>query len=398
VTAILETSLAAAVTAARRRLDEHVREIVAWHFDPATGSPFWLDYARRLDFDPRREIGGYDDLRLLGHFQDEWLRGGPIRRWVPRALADRPIAVFETGGSTGLPKSRINVEDFRIDYEQLSESLPEEGFPRGADWLMLGPTGPRRLRLAIEHLAQHRGGICFLVDLDPRWVNQLIRDGRPQELEAYKRHVVEQGLTLLRAHVSIRCLFTTPKLLAALAERVALPRLGIRGVFCGGTEMSPQFHRFAREELVPGATFYPVYGNTLMGLACPALPAAAGPAGPSAGQRAGAAAERAGDNAAELAGDDAGAAAAARWAITYYAPQPRAVLELVDPADPERRVDYDETGRVMLTTLTRELFMPRFLERDEAERAAPAAEFPWDGVRNVRLLGALESSVVVGVY
>ena len=368
MTAILETSLAAAATAARRRLDEHVREIVGWHFDPATGTPFWLDHARGLDFDPRREIGGYDDLRLLGHFQDEWLRGGPVRRWVPRALADRPIAVFETGGSTGLPKSRINVEDFRIDYEQLSDRLPEAGFPRGADWLMLGPTGPRRLRLAIEHLAQHRGGICFHVDLDPHWVNQLIRDGRPRELEAYKRHVVEQGLSLLRAHAGIRCLFTTPKLLAALAERVALPRLGIRGVFCGGTEMSPQFHRFACEELVPGATFYPVYGNTLMGLACPARTAAAREA------------------------------AAGPWDITYYAPQPRAVLELVDPADPERRVDYDETGRVMLTTLTREFFMPRFLERDEAERATPAAEFPWDGVRNVRLLGALESSVVVGVY
>ncbi|HEV3455443.1 MAG TPA: hypothetical protein VHG32_02725 [Thermoanaerobaculia bacterium] len=387
MTAILETSLAAAVTAARRRLDEHVREIVAWHFDPATGSPFWLDYAQRLDFEPRREIGGYDDLRLLGHFEDEWLRGGPIRRWVPRGLAGRPIAVFETGGSTGLPKSRINVEDFRIDYEQLSDRLPEDGFPRGADWLMLGPTGPRRLRLAIEHLAQHRGGICFLVDLDPRWVNQLIRDGRPQELEAYKRHVVEQGLKLLRAHASIRCLFTTPKLLAALAERVSLPRLGIRGVFCGGTEMTPQFHRFAREELVPGATFYPVYGNTLMGLACPACPAC--PPTPAAAELARQARSESGK---------ADADAAERWAITYYAPQPRAVLELVDPADPERPVDYGETGRVMLTTLTREFFMPRFLERDEAERAAPAAEFPWDGVRNVRLLGALESSVVVGVY
>lgn len=397
MTAILETSLAAAVTAARRRLDEHVREIVGWHFDPATGTPFWLDHARGLDFDPRREIGGYDDLRLLGHFQDEWLRGGPIRRWVPRALADRPIAVFETGGSTGLPKSRINVEDFRIDYEQLSDHLPEAGFPRGADWLMLGPTGPRRLRLAIEHLAQHRGGICFLVDLDPRWVNQLIRDGRPRELEAYKRHVVEQGLALLRAHASIRCLFTTPKLLAALAERVALPRLGIRGVFCGGTEMSPQFHRFACEELIPGATFYPIYGNTLMGLACPARPAAAGPAGLGGGATP-ELAELARRGSGEAAGEEAGVEAAARWSITYYAPQPRAVLELVDPADPERRVDYDETGRVMLTTLTREFFMPRFLERDEAERAAPAAEFPWDGVRDVRLLGGLESSVVVGVY
>ena len=43
---------------------------------------------------------------------------------------------------------------------------------------MLGPTGPRRLRLAIEHLAQHRGGIAFFVDLDPRWVNKMIKAQR----------------------------------------------------------------------------------------------------------------------------------------------------------------------------------------------------------------------------
>jgi hypothetical protein len=381
VTTLLGTPHAAAVTAARRRLDEHVREVVSWHFDPATGTPFWLDRARQLGFDPRRDVHGYDDLALFGHFEDDWLRGGPIRRWVPRGFAGRPVSVFETGGSTGLPKSRINVEDFRTDYEQLSDRLPADGFPPGADWLMLGPSGPRRLRLAIEHLAQHRGGICFFVDLDPRWVNQLIRDGRPQELDGYKQHVIEQGLKLLRAHASIRCIFTTPKLLAALADRVSLPRLGLRGVFCGGTEMSPQFHRFACEELIPGIEFYPVYGNTLMGLACPVLGAAPDAADPAAPFTA----------AAPVAPVD-------RWAITYYAPQPRAVLELVDPDDPERGVEIGATGRVMLSTLTREFFMPRFLERDEAERAAPVADFPWDGVRNVRLLSSLESSVVVGVY
>jgi len=28
------------IDAARERLDAHVREIVAWHFDPQTGCPF----------------------------------------------------------------------------------------------------------------------------------------------------------------------------------------------------------------------------------------------------------------------------------------------------------------------------------------------------------------------
>src|ERR1035438_8399840 len=150
------------VNTARVLLDAHVREIVAWHFDPATGCPFWLDYASKLDWDPRKEIRTYDDLDRFDNFNDEWLRGGPVRRWVPKAYADRPIFVFETGGSTGVPKSRINIDDFRTDYEDFSIKLPDEFFPKGADWMQVGPTGPRRLRLAVEHLAQHRGGICLM--------------------------------------------------------------------------------------------------------------------------------------------------------------------------------------------------------------------------------------------
>ena len=87
-----------------------------------------------------------------------------MRRWVPNLYQDRPIHVFETGGTTGIPKSRIAIEDFRLDYELFSDTLPDEHFPKGSDWLMLGPTGPRRLRLAVEHLAQFRGGICFGLD------------------------------------------------------------------------------------------------------------------------------------------------------------------------------------------------------------------------------------------
>ena len=33
---------------ARGRLDAHVREIIARHFVPATGCPFWLDAAKKL--------------------------------------------------------------------------------------------------------------------------------------------------------------------------------------------------------------------------------------------------------------------------------------------------------------------------------------------------------------
>ncbi len=106
-----------------------------------------------------------------------------------------------------------------------------------------------------------------MVDLDPRWVIKLIKMGEMEMMELYKRHVIDQALTLLKAHDDIKCLFTTPKLLEALCERISLKKAGITGVFCGGTEMTPQFHRFAVEELMEGAYFAPTYGNTLMGLA-----------------------------------------------------------------------------------------------------------------------------------
>ncbi|HEX8492059.1 MAG TPA: hypothetical protein VF658_04400 [Pyrinomonadaceae bacterium] len=360
---ISEANLNTSLKTSRESLDSWVREVVEWHFNPETGCPFWLEYAKTLSWDPRREVRNYGDLARFGFFQDEALRGGPVRKWIPRGLADRPVYVFETGGSTGVPKSRISIEDFRLDYEAFSATLPDEYFPPGADWLSLGPTGPRRLRLAIEHLAQYRGGICFMVDLDPRWVIKLLKMNQPRMAEQYKQHVVEQGLTLLRAHENIRCLFTTPKLLEALCEKISLKKMGITGVFCGGTEMTPQFHRFAVEELLDGVYFAPTYGNTLMGLAVhkPRQPE---------------------DN----------------YAIIYYPPLPRAMIEVVDPDNPERIVEYGETGRVCLTTLTREFFMPRFLERDEAEREPPCDPYPWDGVRNVRPFSRLQTTVVEGVY
>ena len=146
-TATTGVDLSAKAQQAQAQLDAHVREIVEWHFNPATGCPFWLEFAAsKLSWDPRKEIHSYADLRKFPPFEDEWLRGGPVRRWAPKGLAGKPMFVFETGGTTGVPKSRLAMEDFRTDYEMFSETLPDKYFPRGANWLMLGPSGPRRNR------------------------------------------------------------------------------------------------------------------------------------------------------------------------------------------------------------------------------------------------------------
>jgi phenylacetate-coenzyme A ligase PaaK-like adenylate-forming protein len=367
-------SVSSPVQKARDALDAHVCETVAWHFHHSTGCPFWLDFKRKLNFDPLREVRSFDDLRRFPPFEDEWLRGGPVRRWVPKALVDKPVYVFETGGTTGIPKSRIACEDFRIDYSLFSDTLPQQYFPRGANWLMLGPSGPRRLRLAVEHLAQHRGGICFCIDLDPRWVIKLIKKGWTEHLEAYKQHCIDQAITILTAGHHVKCMFGTPKLIEALClaledRGTSLREAGITGIFSGGTEFTPQWTRFCVEELFGGPPessgiyMTPTYGNTLMGLAC-----------------------------------SAPVTAANGYKISYYAPQPRAVVEVVDFDHTDRLVEYGQTGRARLTTLTKELFMPGFLERDEGEREPPVEQYPWDGISGTRPFRRLAEATTVGVY
>jgi len=353
---------------ARTRLDQHVRECVEWHFNPETGCEYWLNKAKTLGFDPRQEVKCFDDIKKFPLFEDDDLRGGPVTRWVPKGLQGKPMYVFETGGTTGIPKSRVVCEDHWIDYENFSETLPDEHFPKGANWLMLGPSGPRRLRLAVEHLCQHRGGICFCVDLDPRWVVKLLKKGKVQEANDYAEHVIDQALTILGAGHNIQCAFMTPKLLEKLAMKLldkgsSIRQAGIKGIFCGGTELNQQWYRFCHEELLDGAYIAPTYGNTLMGLACgkPFDPA---------------------DN----------------YKITYYAPQPRAVVEIVDFKDYNKVVGYGETGRVKLYTFTKELFIPGFMERDEGEREQPIDIYPWDGVSGTRPFHELLKTTVVGVY
>ncbi len=369
-----DPNIASCVAEARASLDQHTVETVQWHFHDSTGSPFWLSKKKELKFDPLKDIKCFDDLKKFPLFEDDWLRGGPVRRWLPKGLEGRPAYVFETGGTTGVPKSRVVVDDFRIDYELFSATLPDNYFPRGSNWLMLGPSGPRRLRLAVEHLCQFRGGICFCIDLDPRWVVKLIKKGWMEHLEAYKKHCIDQAITILTAGHEIKCMFTTPKLLEALAYGLAekgtsIQEIGITGIFSGGTEFTPQWTRFCVEELLGGPTeesgvyMTPTYGNTLMGLAC---------SKPVTAQ----------DN----------------YKISYYAPQPRAVVEAVDFDDHTKIVSIGGTGRVKLYTLTKEVFIPGFLERDEGEREPPYVKYPWDGVSGVRPYHVIASQTTVGVY
>src|SRR5262245_28771539 len=89
MTQAVAPELAAVVAQAKTKLDAHAVETVQWHFHESTGCPFWLEKKKELKFDPLKEVKCYADIQKFPLFEDEWLRGGPVRRWVPKAFADK---------------------------------------------------------------------------------------------------------------------------------------------------------------------------------------------------------------------------------------------------------------------------------------------------------------------
>ena len=71
---------------------------------------------------------------------------------------------------------------------------------------------------------------------------------------------------------------------------------------------------------------------------------------------------------------------------------------MVDFDDYDKVVEYGQTGRVKLTTLTKEFFVPRFLERDEGEREPPYDEVSVGRRQRRAAVPRIAATTTVGVY
>src|ERR1700704_1011277 len=93
--------------------DEFIQAAMDWHFDPTTGSPYWLERAKSLDFDPRTDVRSFDDLALFPNVTNE-LRDVHAQDLIPQGYGPNPevVGVFESGGTTGAPKRIVMLRDW----------------------------------------------------------------------------------------------------------------------------------------------------------------------------------------------------------------------------------------------------------------------------------------------
>lgn len=340
-------------------LDSWTRRVVHRHFDPVTGSCYWLRRAAELPFDPM-DIIRYEDLSAFGPFSLEELRTLDPADLVPQAVP-RPLTgrIWESGGTTGDPcRVHYTVPMLRNRAAWLCWSLPREGFQPGRSWLQATPTGPHLIGHRGWHLVEHYGATVYGVDLDPRWVKRLVRSGRMKEAQEYTDHVVEQCASILRSQ-QVDYVMTTPALFQALARKQPQLVARLRGARLSGTHATAQMYR-SFVKAMPEGPVTVMYGNTFgNALALPVL-------------------------------DDG-------QVIPYFSTYPQVTHSVVDPGDWTRIVDHGRRGQVRLTVLHDDLFLPNILERDSAVRYDTGTDWPFDGVANVRPLQNMRA-IPEGIY
>jgi thienamycin biosynthesis protein ThnN len=354
----------------------HVRRVMAIHFDPELGTPYWLERDRRLGLSSLRDVATFEELKASVGFRDleeqrrfeHDARTLPLERFIPRSALreERFIWAAQTGGTSGAPKHGSWGARYWDRVLALSdEMLDLHDVPRDRSFLYVGPTGPHTTgRLAIA-MAERRGGRCFSIDLDPRIVKVLAAERMQAAYERYLRHIWDQVAPIL-ASQDVGVLFTTSRLLEMMPERVDVSSVTrLAAIVHAGTTMSRDSERILREELFPRIPIVGIYGTSITGVSFQKPPEP---------------------------GDD--------HRVIYIPSAPHVVLEVVDAQN--RVVEYGEAGRVATYRLTLDALIPGLWARDVAVRARPAGAFaelyPWDWIEGPFSPELAVEGKVEGVY
>lgn len=348
-------------------IDELIEAAMRWHFSKETGSAFWLERARDLDFDPVRDVHSLADLRLFPNVVNE-LRNVRIQDLIPKGYGQEPplLGVFESGGVTGQPKRVILMQDWLDRWLAWNQNQAESrNYPASPRHLLVAPTGPHLMTYLIMEGVRRQHGAVFSIDLDPRWVRKCINGGRTEETERYSEHLIAQLASVLQTQ-DIDMLTITPPLLEKLAQQPALVdrvREKVAIISWGGTHMDADTLQIYRTEIFPEITIQGGYGSTM------AL---------------GGSLERIGH-----ASDD----------LCVFDPFAPYVTYSVANSHTGTAVSYGERGQVIMNHVSKAMFVPNNLERDTAIRVSGLPGQPGDSVADVLPVQTFQGTEVTeGVY
>ena len=343
-----------------------LKAAMRWHFDPDTGSRFWLERAALLDFDPRTDIETFEDLLRFPNLTSD-LRDALVEDLIPQGYGPRPevVRIVESGGTTGAPKRFVIMRDWwDLLVGACVRHLDRHDWPRDCNVLTLVPSGPHAAGEQWRTVHAARGCKTFAIDLDPRWIKKLIESG--DSPAAYIDHIVDQAEHHLISQ-DIRIIQGTPPLIAQLCRRDALVERieqSVQAIQWGGAHMDADSRHLYRTALFPGIKLAGGYGTTMAG--------------------GGGAQERPG-----LGLDDP---------CIFDPFWPFVTFFVVDPEE-QTHVPLGDRGQLVVNHVSRSFFLPHNLERDTAARMSGPDGQIGDSLADIAPLAEFEGArAIEGVY
>lgn len=356
--------------------DEYLRHILNIHFDKEKGTPYWLEKAQEKQVDVLRDINTFDDFKAVFGFKtrDEMfkyendLRTRRLEDFIPKQVKqDSPwIWASETGGTTGIAKRGTWGSQYWRNILAFSdEFLDLHKVPMGENWLFIGPTGPHTTGRLMISIAEHRDGMIYCIDMDPRIVRLYLADNDDIAVERYIRHLWEQVVPIIK-YQDIGVLFCTASLLELLPQYINVSLFDkVKAVTHAGLSMSKDTYKYLIEDIFPGKPVVGIYGTSVSGISFQK---------PYEKE----------DN----------------YKTVYIPSQPYISLEVIN--EDGTLVDYDNQGDVRCFRFTEDSIIPGFIERDKGVRIRPygkfAEKYNWDWICDIHSPVSLSGQKMEGVY
>jgi phenylacetate-coenzyme A ligase PaaK-like adenylate-forming protein len=344
---------------------DYLTSMMKWHFSPDTGSPFWLEIRRSLDFDPINDIRSFTDLSLFPDISS-MLIDVTIEDLCPKGLSNSTLAgVFESGGTTGMSKRVVAYESWfkQLVGWRVKDFDIKEGLPKNT--LAIVPGGPHIVGAINQRRAKALGGYCFMIDLDPRWVKKLIRLGDTEGVECYVEHLIDQAQPIIETQL-LKYLVSTPPILVAIARRPTLVEhlnQTLEMITWGGTHMDADTLDYLKTSVFPNIKFSASYGSTMI-----------------------------------LSETKARADQDYNGLPIFDSYKPYILLEVVDPKT-RIPVAYYERGQVVMNHLSQFALFPNILERDTALKIPASDDYPGVSVNDIKPIPSISGQKVIeGVY
>lgn len=225
------------------------------------------------------------------------------------------------------------------------------------------PSGPHGVGYFSREVSQRLGSVFHPIDIDPRWVKKLAARSADSEVAAYLDHVVEQAVFILETQ-SIGNMHTTPPLLAAMARNdrvVDLINEKVRYLLLSGAHVDADTLDVLTE-MFPDTAITMAFGSTM--ILSQAITRISGADGQ----------------------------------FVFDPRSPYVVFWVIDPETGEQ-VPYGQLGQVVMNHISKGMFIPNNLERDQAVRMPGPIGQVGDSVSAVRPVTTFEGEAVIeGVY